>query len=70
MEDRAGISKHLEFLDIDLVGVHDGNANTVMVGLVVWSANCFERTALTKLGADVPGALKEVGKPAGTGQIR
>jgi hypothetical protein len=29
----AGISKRLKFLDIDLVGVHDGKASTVTVGL-------------------------------------
>ncbi|TPL02169.1 recombinase family protein [Mesorhizobium sp. B2-4-16] len=33
MEDLAGISKRLKFLDIDLVGVHDGKASTVTVGL-------------------------------------
>ena len=33
MEDLAGISKRLQFAGIDLIGVHDGKANTVTVGL-------------------------------------
>ena len=43
MEDLAGMHKRMSFLGIKIIAVHEGEANTVIVGLRGSSASCSVR---------------------------
>ncbi len=59
MEDLAGISKRLKFAGIDLVGVHDGVANTVTVGLRGLVGQLFREDNALKVRRGLAGRVKQ-----------
>jgi site-specific DNA recombinase len=59
MEDLAGISKRLKLLDIDLVGVHDGKANTVTVGLRGLVGQLFREDNAHKVRRGLAGRVEQ-----------
>ncbi len=59
MEDLAGISKRLKFAGIDLVGVHDGVASTVTVGLRGLVGQLFREDNVLKVRRGMSGRVKQ-----------
>ena len=65
MQDLAGIHKRFRFAGIDLVAVHEGKANTVMVGLRGLVGQLFREDGVEKVKRGMSGVLRSGRSPGG-----